>query len=176
MRIKNLKITEFSLSNGFEFTHEKAKRSNKSDRLKRRKFLGYCLAACGSSALLNSCQLRKTIPIEEPNKIVLGKQKPDSYLVVLKTPNKNYMIGVPKNKYILDTAEQQGINLPYSCRAGACSTCAAQLEYGSVDQHEQSFYDDDQVKTGYIATCVAYPTSDCIIITHVEEEVYSNPK
>ena len=84
----------------------------------------------------------------------------------------SYTVKVPEDRYILHSAENQGTDLPFSCRNGACTTCAVRVLSGEVHQPEAMGLSPKLREAGYALLCVSYPRSDLEVETQDEDEVY----
>jgi len=113
---------------------------------------------------------RRTLRPMQATAHVKGHGAANTYKVTFETPFGISIVDCPSDEYVLDKAQQEGLELPFSCRAGACSRCAGKVLSGSVDQSEQAYLDEDQLDAGYILTCVSKPLSDVTIRTHCEDE------
>ncbi|MBD2501306.1 2Fe-2S iron-sulfur cluster-binding protein [Anabaena azotica] len=96
-----------------------------------------------------------------------------TYTVEILHQGKTHTLQVPEDKTILSVADELGLELPSSCHAGVCTTCAAQIiNGGTVDQTDGMGVSPELQKQGYALLCVAYPRSDLKIETEKEDTVY----
>jgi ferredoxin len=105
--------------------------------------------------------------------VIKGESSPpvQECLVTFVTPTQEATVPVAEDEYLLDGAIAAGLDLPYMCLQGWCTTCAGRIESGSVDQSEaRRIYPDDK-KAGFVLLCSAYPRSNLRIITHQKDAI-----
>lgn len=86
--------------------------------------------------------------------------------------DKVFTIQAPTDRYILHSSENQGFDLPFACRNGACTTCAVRVLSGEIYQPEAVGLSPDLQRQGYALLCVSYARSDLEVETQDEDEVY----
>lgn len=96
----------------------------------------------------------------------------NTYTVEISYQGKTETIQVSESQSILQAATDAGVDLPYSCSAGVCTTCAAQILSGEVEQSEGMGVSPELQAEGYALLCVAYPRSDIKLESGKEDIVY----
>lgn len=84
--------------------------------------------------------------------------------VTIRYDGQEYKIMVPPNKAILETALDQGIDLPYSCQSGLCTACRGKALSGQVKLDEEEGLSQSERAQGYVLTCVGHPLTDDVVI------------
>ncbi|NJN29542.1 MAG: 2Fe-2S iron-sulfur cluster binding domain-containing protein [Synechococcales cyanobacterium RM1_1_8] len=96
----------------------------------------------------------------------------NTYSVELVRDGSSQTIQVRDDQTILEAAGTAGVELPSSCNAGVCTTCAAKILSGEVEQPDAMGASLELQVQGFTLLCAAYPRSDLKIETHQEDELY----
>jgi ring-1,2-phenylacetyl-CoA epoxidase subunit PaaE len=67
---------------------------------------------------------------------------------------------------ILEAGLKAGVELPYSCKGGVCSTCRAKLVAGEADMDANFALEDYEVARGFVLTCQSYPVTDKVTVDY----------
>jgi ring-1,2-phenylacetyl-CoA epoxidase subunit PaaE len=84
--------------------------------------------------------------------------------VTIRYDGQEYKVMVEPNRAILETALDQGIDLPYSCQSGLCTACRGKAISGKVKLDEEEGLSQSERNEGYVLTCVGHPLTDDVVI------------
>ena len=74
-----------------------------------------------------------------------------------------------QDETVLDAAARAGIELPFSCRAGVCSTCRTKLVRGEVDMAQNYALEDWELEQGYVLACQSRAKSPVLELDYDEK-------
>ena len=92
--------------------------------------------------------------------------------VIMDGKERRARVAYPEGDQVLDTVLDAGLRtgapLPFSCKAGNCSTCRAKVMEGTVRMLKNFALNPDEVAQGFVLTCQCVPTSDRIVVSFDE--------
>ena len=104
-----------------------------------------------------------------PSQPAAARPAADAASVTIVMDGRRRSFTMPRGgEVILDAAGRAGLDLPFSCRAGVCSTCRAKLVSGTAEMEHNVALEDWEVEAGYILCCQARPTSAALEISYDE--------
>lgn len=91
---------------------------------------------------------------------------PHSTKITLIIDGENINFSMDKDNNILDEALANGLDVPYSCQGGVCTTCMGKLEKGKVIMDDDQMLSNEELNDGLMLTCISKPDSDEIVINY----------
>ncbi|MDP1869118.1 MAG: 1,2-phenylacetyl-CoA epoxidase subunit PaaE [Bradyrhizobium sp.] len=99
-------------------------------------------------------------------KAVIAAGAPPRAMASLIIDGKRREVPVAEGEAVLDAALRAGMDLPFACKGGMCSTCRARLVEGSAEMEVNYSLEPWELKAGFILTCQAKPTSDRVVVDY----------
>lgn len=84
--------------------------------------------------------------------------------VTMMVDDEEAVFEMSQKQTILEAALKQGIDAPYSCQGGICSSCLARVTEGTAEMRKNSILTEGEIAEGLILTCQAHPTSATIYV------------
>lgn len=101
---------------------------------------------------------------QKKEEVVVGGEENKTREVTIRYDGQEYKVMVPPDKKILESALDQGIDLPYSCQSGLCTACRGKALSGKVKLDEEEGLSQSERDEGYVLTCVGHPLTDDVVI------------
>ena len=105
-----------------------------------------------------------TIDKEKKQEVAATPTENKTREVTIRYDGNEYKIMVEPKRTILETALDQGIDLPFSCQSGLCTACRGKALSGTVKLDEEEGLSQAERAEGYVLTCVGHPMTDDVVI------------
>jgi ring-1,2-phenylacetyl-CoA epoxidase subunit PaaE len=118
-----------------------------------------------SSKIFKESFVQGTIDKENKKEVVtVSDSSSKAREVTIRYDGQEYKVMVEPQNTILQTALDQGIDLPYSCQSGLCTACRGKALSGKVKLDEEEGLSQSERAEGYVLTCVGHPLTDDVVI------------
>jgi ring-1,2-phenylacetyl-CoA epoxidase subunit PaaE len=81
---------------------------------------------------------------------------------------KTHQLAMGDDDRVLDVALEAGLDLPYSCKSGVCTTCRARLLEGKVEMEKNFTLEQWEIDRGFVLTCQARPLTARVVVSYDE--------
>ena len=95
---------------------------------------------------------------------VLAPDAPPFATAALIADGRRTEVPVAEHESVLDAALRAGLDLPYACKGGMCSTCRARVLEGSVTMALNFSLEPWETEAGFVLTCQAHPTTARVVV------------
>ena len=97
---------------------------------------------------------------------MIAATAPGKAMASLIIDGKRREVPVAEGEAILDAALRAGMDLPFACKGGMCSTCRAKLVEGDARMEVNYSLEPWELEAGFILTCQARPVSDRVVVDY----------
>ena len=107
---------------------------------------------------------RKAVTVDKHTTTATSTSTAKKTNLSLMVDGKTHELTIDRGSLVLDSALDAGLDVPFSCKAGVCSTCRCLVMAGTVAMDKNFTLDQDEIDRGYVLSCQARATSEAVTL------------